>query len=200
MINGLLGISTRLSDNGEVILWDREVETPLDSVLNDWLSYPNIVAVNIMHTKIPAILPTLKIVRKFYAGHIGCYPDHGKFSMPSWKFEPLSANDLVKACATFVSEAKVSMLGGCCGISTDSIEAISLYRLGYNNNVDIVHSILHQQKKNDDIFQTHTTIPKSKKKAKNKHVPSFAIDVNDIEETSPTKLQTEKTKKSSNFF
>ena len=44
--------------------------------------------------------------------------------MPHWQFHELSGELLVENAREWVETAGVSMLGGCCGIGPDHIEAL----------------------------------------------------------------------------
>eukprot|EP01065_Artemidia_motanka_P052815 TRINITY_DN9633_c0_g2_i1.p1 TRINITY_DN9633_c0_g2~~TRINITY_DN9633_c0_g2_i1.p1 ORF type:complete len:754 (+),score=132.03 TRINITY_DN9633_c0_g2_i1:108-2369(+) len=87
---------------------------------------PNVVGVNVHHTKLPFVLPTLRAVRDAgWTGPLGCYPDHGTFRHPHWEHEHLSARDLAEAAERWVEECGVQLVGGCCGVGPQHIREMS---------------------------------------------------------------------------
>jgi hypothetical protein len=83
-----LGISTRILEDGRVVLFDTGVGDtfPFTKDIFDHftsLAGPRLVGVNVMHTNFNAMLPTLRLIRSWgYEGLLGAYPDHGHFVSP----------------------------------------------------------------------------------------------------------------------
>ena len=85
----------------------------------------NLMGINIMHTNFSAMGPTLKAVREFgWYGILGAYPDHGRFKMPHWEFEELDIGEAMAMVRGWVSDYKVSLIGGCCGLGPGFIAAL----------------------------------------------------------------------------
>ncbi len=77
---------------------------------------------NIMHTAVPHIDQAISIVRKYWMGPIGVYPESGYFSMPNWNFvEIIDPRDLVIRAEEWVNNG-ARLIGGCCGLSPEHIQ------------------------------------------------------------------------------
>ena len=82
-------------------------------------------AVNIMHSEIDAIGEAIEIVRRFWQGPLGVYPESGHFEKPSWKFvEVIAPSDLVEEAKRWAASG-VRILGGCCGTSPEHVRALN---------------------------------------------------------------------------
>jgi methionine synthase I (cobalamin-dependent) len=91
----------------------------------------NIVGFNVMHTNFGAVGPTLKILREVWKeGAVGVYPDHGKFVMPDWVFEEVDIESSVAYVEEWMTNYKISLVGGCCGLGPDYITALAAHRRG----------------------------------------------------------------------
>ena len=78
----------------------------------------------VMHNEISTTDEALEIMRSEWDGPVGAYPESGYFEMPHWVFRDLSPEDFVAACRRW-REAGAAVLGGCCGITPEHIEALS---------------------------------------------------------------------------
>ena len=80
---------------------------------------------SIMHTSPNDTDEALPIVRAHWSGPLGAYPESGYFKMPDWQFvDIISPADLV-AKAHDWRNLGVTLMGGCCGIGPEHIEALS---------------------------------------------------------------------------
>ena len=80
---------------------------------------------NVMHTAVPDVPAALQIVRKYWSGPVGVYPESGYFEMPNWNFvDIIDPDDLVSFGRVWVDEG-VRLIGGCCGLSVEHIAALS---------------------------------------------------------------------------
>jgi len=78
-----------------------------------------------MHTAVPDVPAALQIVRKYWSGPVGVYPESGYFEMPNWNFvDIIDPDDLVSFGRVWVDEG-VRLIGGCCGLSVEHIAALS---------------------------------------------------------------------------
>ena len=85
-------------------------------------------AVGLMHTNATLIAPGLELLRKRFACPLMAYPDSGYFKMPNWQFENiLTPEDFLDYTRTWVTSG-VQIIGGCCGLSPEHIEAIRFLR------------------------------------------------------------------------
>lgn len=81
--------------------------------------------VNIMHTPVPDVPEALDIVAEVWDGPTGVYPESGFFQMPNWQFvDVISPEDLVSEATFWVSDRRVRLLGGCCGLGPEHIAAL----------------------------------------------------------------------------
>jgi homocysteine S-methyltransferase len=77
-----------------------------------------------MHSAAEATAPALEILRESFTGPLMAYPDSGYFKMPSWQFVDIMPTDeFVRLCRSWRS-AGVQILGGCCGLGIEHIEAL----------------------------------------------------------------------------
>ncbi len=81
--------------------------------------------INVMHTSPNDTDEVLQIVRKYWDGPLGTYPESGYFKMPDWQFVDIIApTDLVAKSRAWKTHG-VSIFGGCCGIGPDHIAALA---------------------------------------------------------------------------
>lgn len=80
-------------------------------------------AVCVMHTDIDDVTPALKMLAPLWDGALGVYPHRGRWLKPHWGFEDIDPGYLVDQAADWVARG-VSMVGGCCGLSTRHIQAL----------------------------------------------------------------------------
>ncbi|CAF1471527.1 unnamed protein product [Rotaria sordida] len=81
--------------------------------------------INVMHTSPNVTDEALKIVRKYWNGPVGTYPESGYFAMPNWVFQDvISPEELVKKSIEWKEQSDVILFGGCCGIGPDHIKEL----------------------------------------------------------------------------
>ncbi len=81
--------------------------------------------VGIMHSNVNVIGPALDILRRKWKGPMSAYPDSGFFRMPEWQFTGIiEPADLVIEARNWIAKG-VRVLGGCCGLGIDHIEALA---------------------------------------------------------------------------
>ena len=82
--------------------------------------YPAMV-MNIMHTPITDINESLDIIKRYWHGPIGVYPESGYFTMPDWNFvDIIEPGELSELAQGWVDQG-VRLLGGCCGLGPEHI-------------------------------------------------------------------------------
>jgi len=80
---------------------------------------------SVMHCNVNDVTPALEIIRRHWQGPLGAYPESGFFQMPHWQFVDIIAPlDLVEAARPW-RQAGVTVLGGCCGMGPEHIQALS---------------------------------------------------------------------------
>ncbi len=79
---------------------------------------------NVMHTPVTDVNEALGIIRKYWDGPLGVYPESGYFTMPNWNFvDIIEPEELVSQAKGWVDDG-VTLLGGCCGLGPDHIRAL----------------------------------------------------------------------------
>jgi S-methylmethionine-dependent homocysteine/selenocysteine methylase len=117
-----LGISTSLSPEGEAVALGSEGGS-LDDLLEALLR-PELAAVTVMHSTVEATGPSLEAVRNRWSGPLGAYPESGGWTPPTWIFSDLSPVEFADTALGWVRSKGVQIIGGCCGMGPDYIEAI----------------------------------------------------------------------------
>ncbi len=79
---------------------------------------------NIMHTPMADIEESINIIRRYWQGPIGVYPESGYFTMPNWQFvDIIEPQEFAKVALGWVDKG-VRMVGGCCGLGPAHISAL----------------------------------------------------------------------------
>jgi len=121
------GFSARRGENGEVLSFFGEDNIPLEE-LTSLLPPKGIDAAGIMHSNVNITGPALDILRRSFKGPLYAYPDSGFFRIPNWQFEDIiSPPELTAYAIDWIADG-VSAVGGCCGLSVEHIEALSILK------------------------------------------------------------------------
>jgi methionine synthase I (cobalamin-dependent) len=81
--------------------------------------------ISIMHTSPNDTDEALVILRKYWAGPVGTYPECGYFKAPDWQFvDVITPADLVKKSHDW-NKLGATIFGGCCGMGPDHIHALA---------------------------------------------------------------------------
>ena len=119
-----MGVSARTHQGQTELATASYADCSFEEMVKRISSYP-VDIVNIMHTQIPDVDRAFEIVRRYWSGPIGIYPESGFFTMPNWNFvDVISPEDLVSEANTWVKNG-VRLLGGCCGLGPDHIKALA---------------------------------------------------------------------------
>jgi len=78
----------------------------------------------IMHSPIDTILESLDIIKANWSGTLGAYPEAGEFQMPDWQFVDIDPADFAGTAREWRA-AGAGIIGGCCGVTPDHIEAVA---------------------------------------------------------------------------
>ncbi len=82
-------------------------------------------AIGIMHTHVGITSRVLPELRAHWDGPVMAYPDSGYFEMPHWRFvDVIAPRDFAREALAWV-DAGVQIVGGCCGLGLEHIEALS---------------------------------------------------------------------------
>jgi S-methylmethionine-dependent homocysteine/selenocysteine methylase len=117
------GVSVEKDDGGELVGWGRKDWRFVDFMPRIVAAKPDVVCV--MHTSPNDTGEALGIVRRFWNGPLGTYPESGYFAMPDWQFvDTIAPAELVSRSKTWKAQG-ATIFGGCCGIGPDHIQALS---------------------------------------------------------------------------
>jgi len=113
----------RVGDQGRLGLFDvpdRDFRELLDAILG----LP-VGVIGIMHSEVPDVVQGIEMVRERWSGPMAVYPESGYFTMPNWQFvDIISPDDLVTEARSWRNRG-VQLIGGCCGIGPQHIEALN---------------------------------------------------------------------------
>jgi len=118
------GFSTRRTENGDILSLTDSVDVPFEEIVEIIKDY-ELDAVGIMHTDVNIVSDSIKIVREIYDGTILVYPDSGGWVSPNWIFDKVIKPHELKARASEWAKEGVQILGGCCGLSPEHIQAVA---------------------------------------------------------------------------
>ena len=121
------GLSARRAPDGRVLSFDHTQDLPVDDIA--CLIPAGIVDVaGCMHTGPDMVGEALDAVRRHFDGPLMAYPDGGYFEMPDWRFvdiiDPVRLEEFYREWIA----AGVQVIGGCCGLTVDHIEAAARVR------------------------------------------------------------------------
>ena len=98
-------------------------ELDFEQLVKELADYPAMM-MNIMHTALPDVDKAIEIVRRYWSGAIGVYPESGYFTMPNWQFvDVIEPEELAKSALTWIDDG-TRMVGGCCGLGPAHIAAL----------------------------------------------------------------------------
>ena len=118
------GFSVRRGADGQVLSFTRERDIPFEHVvriLNDF----EVAAAGIMHAPSNIVADALSILRSVHKGPLMAYPDSGYFKMPHWQFDAIIPPDDFRQYVDAWVASGVQIIGGCCGLSPEHIQAIA---------------------------------------------------------------------------
>jgi homocysteine S-methyltransferase len=121
------GLSARRAKDGRIVSYHRSEDLPLDEIVR-LIPRTGIDAAGPMHTSSDVIADTLSITRKHFSGALTTYPDSGYFEMPNWRFDDVITPARFEAFCQEWIKAGVQVLGGCCGLSAEHIQAAARAR------------------------------------------------------------------------
>jgi homocysteine S-methyltransferase len=118
-----VGISAERREDGKLTGFGREDQLFGDVAKRLAALQPAVIS--IMHTSPNDTDEALQILRKYWNGPIGTYPESGYFKMPDWQFvDIISPEELVLKSRGWKAQG-VTIFGGCCGVGPDHIAALS---------------------------------------------------------------------------
>ncbi len=118
-----VGISVERGEGGKLVGFGREDQLFDDVAKRLAVTQPAVMS--IMHTSPNGTDEALQILRKYWDGPMGTYPESGYFKMPDWQFvDIISPKELVLKSRSWKAQG-VTIFGGCCGVGPDHIAALS---------------------------------------------------------------------------
>ncbi len=123
-----LGTSARAQDGALVSSFERET-IPFSEVVA-LVPDSGVDVAGVMHTAAATTDAALDALRGRYAGPLMAYPDSGYFEPPHWRFVDVMTPEMFVAhCRRWAGQG-VQVLGGCCGLGVEHIEALARTDLG----------------------------------------------------------------------
>lgn len=121
------GLSVRRGKEGRVVSFQDAEDLPLDAVTG-LIPEQGIDAAGVMHSGSELIAEALQALRQRYQGPLMAYPDSGYFEMPDWRFVDVVTPERFEAFCRDWIESGVQILGGCCGLSVEHVQAAARAR------------------------------------------------------------------------
>ena len=81
--------------------------------------------INVMHTPVSDVPDAIEVVRSYWKGPVGVYPESGEFMMPNWDFVDVIEPSVLAENAVTWAKDGIRLIGGCCGLGPAHIEAVS---------------------------------------------------------------------------
>lgn len=121
------GLSARRAADGNTVAFDYSSERPLDEIA-ELIPRHGVDVAGCMHSNSAIVAEALESVRRHFSGPLMAYPDSGYFEMPDWQFvDVISPARLAEFYREWIA-AGVQVIGGCCGLGVEHIEAASRVR------------------------------------------------------------------------
>jgi S-methylmethionine-dependent homocysteine/selenocysteine methylase len=118
-----LGLSARTHPGCTTLAVFDDETLDFESLVQRLARYPAMM-MNVMHTPVTDIEEALGIVKQYWEGPVGIYPESGYFTMPNWQFiDVIEPEQLVEMARHWVDDG-VRMVGGCCGLGPEHIAAL----------------------------------------------------------------------------
>jgi S-methylmethionine-dependent homocysteine/selenocysteine methylase len=118
-----VGISVERRADGLLSGFGREDQLLEDVAKRLAATHPAVM--NIMHTSSNDTDEALDILRKYWDGPMGVYPECGYFKSPDWQFvDVIPPRDLVAKSREWQAQG-AGIFGGCCGIGPEHIAALA---------------------------------------------------------------------------
>jgi S-methylmethionine-dependent homocysteine/selenocysteine methylase len=117
------GISVERGKDGRLVGFGRE-DQHLEDIARA-LAATRPAVISVMHSSPNDTDDALPIIRKFWDGPLGAYPESGYFRMPEWTFvDIITPEDLVDKARQWRQKG-CTIFGGCCGLGPEHIHALS---------------------------------------------------------------------------
>jgi S-methylmethionine-dependent homocysteine/selenocysteine methylase len=118
-----VGISVERNDKGDLVGFGRQ-DQKLEDVARA-LAATGPALISIMHSSPNDTGEAIGVVRRFWKGPMGAYPESGYFRMPEWTFvDIIPPEELVEKSRAWRKQG-VTAFGGCCGLGPEHISALA---------------------------------------------------------------------------
>ena len=116
------GLSARRAPDGRVVSFLPHEDLALEEV-TELIPSDGVDAAGVMHSAADVTAEALQSVRAHFDGPLMAYPDSGHFEMPDWRFVDIMSPERFGAyCADWIRSG-VQIIGGCCGLTVEHVEA-----------------------------------------------------------------------------
>ena len=122
------GMSARRTADGKVVSFHAFDDLPIDEITR-FIPKQGVDVVGVMHTGAELISECLATIRKTFDGPLSAYPDSGYFEMPDWQFVDLIEPTRLESFYRQWMNEGVQLIGGCCGLTVEHIDAAQRVRL-----------------------------------------------------------------------
>ena len=85
--------------------------------------YP-VMILNVMHSPVNDVSAAIDVVKQYWEGPVGVYPESGVFEAPHWCFVDVVSPDALAELAIEWVDDRVRLVGGCCGLGPEHIAAL----------------------------------------------------------------------------
>ncbi len=118
-----VGFSVRAGSSGSPVSYTRPELSAAEMFAR--IPLEGVDVAGLMHSKVNTIAPALEVLKARWPGPLMVYPDSGFFTMPHWQFvDIIPVEDYVTYSRQWI-EAGVQVVGGCCGLGVEHIQALS---------------------------------------------------------------------------
>jgi homocysteine S-methyltransferase len=118
-----IGISVERQKDGKLTGFGREDQNFNDVAHALAALKPDLIS--IMHSSPNDTDEAIDVLRRYWAGPIGAYPESGYFKMPEWTFVDIIPPEELVAKSKVWRKSGVTAFGGCCGLGPDHIKALT---------------------------------------------------------------------------
>ncbi len=117
-----VGFSVRAAGDGRVTMHGRD-DLDFADVIDPIMRIGGSVA-GVMHSYSEETTAALDVLFRHWSGPVSTYPESGYFEMPDWRFVDIVAPEVFAEQTRRWVESGVQIVGGCCGIGPEHIEAM----------------------------------------------------------------------------
>jgi S-methylmethionine-dependent homocysteine/selenocysteine methylase len=118
-----IGLSARTHKGSNSLSVFDHKQADFESPVKALAEFPTMM-LNIMHTPVSDVDRAMEIVKRYWNGPVGVYPESGYFIMPNWQFvDVIEPDELAKIAQVWIDNG-ARMVGGCCGLGPEHIAAL----------------------------------------------------------------------------